>query len=149
MVPPPEARVDGFLGHQPIALTAAVCSWNLINYPCFSCEYTKSLLSFPPEAMNLPSGLHFSPHIYCECARYLLIFPNLTSQMPTFPSFDPLARMFLPQLRLPIRPVWALILLTLFFLTKSTKFIYPKVFPTAIVLFPQKATEQISSSRSV
>lgn len=30
-VPPPEARVPGLLGHHPMALTAALCSWNLTN----------------------------------------------------------------------------------------------------------------------
>lgn len=31
IVPPPEAKIEGLPGHQPMALTAAVCSWNLIS----------------------------------------------------------------------------------------------------------------------
>ena len=30
-VPPPEARVEGLLGHHPIAFTAALWSWNFTN----------------------------------------------------------------------------------------------------------------------
>lgn len=30
-VPPPEANNEGLLGHQPIAFTAALWSWNLTN----------------------------------------------------------------------------------------------------------------------
>jgi len=37
-VPPPEANIEEFPGHHPIAFIAAVCSLNLVNYPCFSCE---------------------------------------------------------------------------------------------------------------
>lgn len=29
-VPPPDANSDGLLGHQPIAFTAALCSWNFV-----------------------------------------------------------------------------------------------------------------------
>jgi hypothetical protein len=43
--------MEGLLGHQPIALTAALCSWNLVNYPPFFYEYITNLLSFPPEAI--------------------------------------------------------------------------------------------------
>lgn len=34
-VPPPEASSEGLLGHQPIAFTAALCSWNLMSSPPF------------------------------------------------------------------------------------------------------------------
>ena len=37
-VPPPEARVPGLLGHHPMALTAALCSWNLTNSLFPFCE---------------------------------------------------------------------------------------------------------------
>ena len=62
-VPPPEARTEGLLGHQPIALTAALCSWNLTISLSILAENTDNLLSFPPDAMYEPSGLHFNPQI--------------------------------------------------------------------------------------
>ena len=62
-VPPPDARVPGLLGHQPIALTAALCSWNLTISLSILAENTDNLLSFPPDAMYEPSGLHFNPQI--------------------------------------------------------------------------------------
>lgn len=37
-VPPPEAKTEGLLGHHPMALTAALCSWNLTNYALFFIE---------------------------------------------------------------------------------------------------------------
>lgn len=103
-VPPPEAKIEGFWSFHPIALTAAVCSLNLINYFPFSWEYTTSLLSFPPEAMYLESGLHLSPQIYWKWALYLFTSPPLISQIPTHPSLDPLAKRFFDQQRLPILP---------------------------------------------
>ena len=50
-VPPPEARVEGLLGHHPMALTAALWSWNFTSSLFPLLEYTTSLLSFPPDAM--------------------------------------------------------------------------------------------------
>ena len=50
-VPPPEASIEGLLGHHPMAFTAALWSWNFTNSlpPLF--EYTTNLLSLPPEAL--------------------------------------------------------------------------------------------------
>lgn len=142
-VPPPEAKIEGLLGHQPTALTAALCSWNLTSYSLCLWEYTTSLLSFPPEAIWFPSGLHLSPHISWPWALYLLTIPLLRSQVATVPSLDPLAKCPEHQSKLPTLPLCPSKLLFFFILTISNTLIWPVLFPIANLLSSQKDTEQI------
>jgi hypothetical protein len=134
-VPPPEANIPVFSGHHPIALTAALCSWNFANYLDPFIEYTTNLLSLPPEAMNEPSLLHFNPQIYWLCALYFsMIYGLRQSHTPTSPSLAPLA-ITAPlafQLRLPTRPECPFNTCKDFFLVISNNLIWPKVLPIEI-----------------
>ena len=142
-VPPPDANIDGLLGHHPMAFTAALCSWNFTSSEAFLCEYTTSLLSLPPDAILAPSGLHLRPHISCPWALYLLTIPLRKSQVATVPSLDPLARRPVDQSKLPTLPLWPSKLLFFFILIISKTLICPVLFPMANLFSSQKDTEQM------
>ena len=71
-VPPPVANKPFWWGDQPIALTAAVWSWNLASGR-LDCKFQIiSLLSFPPDASCWSSKDHFKPQTSCLCPTSLL-----------------------------------------------------------------------------
>lgn len=71
-VPPPVARRPFWCGDQPMAFTAAVCSWNFTT-GLFECRFQIiSLLSLPPEASCWSSKLHLSPQTSYLCPISLL-----------------------------------------------------------------------------
>ena len=71
-VPPPEASRPCWCGDQAMALTAALWSLNLMTGDVEFKFQMYSWLSFPPLAISLSSGDHFSPHTCINLKEFSL-----------------------------------------------------------------------------